>query len=162
MSTEVKLNVSKSRGYEKFELDKSKAYRNVFVDLKFTLKSNYKDIDRLTKEIKETELMFRELESQKEKLLKDKNKTFNLNTLFDLKQELSITFKTLINLESLKSKIMERNEKLEGIMFNMVELGDTYLSTHQKIQLLGGGMKKAQEIIEFHLERKRDTSAETI
>ena len=47
-------------------------------------------------------------------------------------------------------------------MFDMVQLGDAYLSTHQKIQLLGGGLDKAREIIKTLMEMEELFSIEDV
>ena len=44
----------------------------------------------------------------------------------------------------------------------MEHLGDIYLSTHQKIQLLGGGVAQAMDTIKFNLENERVSSVEDV
>ena len=160
--SQIQLNISQSRGYEAYQLDKSREYRNLFTKLKLTLKSRYQEMDKWREQIKATQESIRSLEHKKSQLLKDNNKVFNCHTLFTLKQELSTQYATLRELENLVTGTEENIKVLECGMFDMVQLGDNHLSTHQKIQLLSGGMKKAQEIIEFHLEHEKETSAETI
>ena len=160
--SQIQLNISQTRGYEAYQLNKSKEYRNLFVKLKLRLKSRYQEIDQWRKQIKATKGKIQALENEKAQLLKDNNKIFNCNTLFTLKKELSTQYASLRELENLVAGTEENIKVLERGMFDMVQLGDKHLSTHQKIQLLSGGMKKAQEIIEFHLEHEKETSAETI
>ena len=160
--SQVQLNISQTRGYEAYQLTQSKEYRNLFVKLKLTLKSRYQEMDQWRQQIKATRENIEELENKKAQLLKDNHKIFNCNALFDLKHELSTQYARLRVLENLVAGIEENIKGLECGMFDMVRLGDTYLSTHQKIQMLGGGMKKAQEIIEFYLEDEKETSAEMI
>lgn len=160
--SQVQLNISQTRGYEAYQLTQSKEYRNLFVKLKLTLKSRYQEVTKWRKQIKATQENIQALENEKAQLLKDNSKIFNCNTLFTLKKELSTQYARLRVLENLVAGTEDNIQGLESCMFDMVKLGDTYLSTHQKIQLLGGGMKKAQEIIEFYLEHEKETSAETI
>lgn len=158
--SQIRLNISQSRGYEQYQLTKSKEYRNMFAKLKMTLKSRYQEIVKWRKQVKETKATIQELESQKEQLLTESHKIFNCNALFALKSELSTQYARLRELEVLVAGIEENIRGLERCMFDMVYLGDTYLSTHQKIQLLGGGVYKAKEIIEGCLEFGRCPSSE--
>lgn len=134
----------------------------MFAKLKMTLKSRYQEIVKWRKQVKETKATIQELESQKEQLLTESHKIFNCNALFALKSELSTQYARLRELEVLVAGIEENIRGLERCMFDMVYLGDTYLSTHQKIQLLGGGVYKAKEIIEGCLEFGRCPSSEDI
>lgn len=160
--SQILLNISQSRGYEEYQLTKSREYRNLFTKLKLTLKSRYQDISKWRKQIKATKGKIQALENEKAQLLKDNNKIFNCNTLFTLKKELSTQYASLRVLENLVAGTEENIKGLECDMFDMVRLGDTYLSTHQKIQLLGGGVYKAKEIIEGCLEFGRCPSSEDI
>ena len=150
--SQIQLNISQSRGYEEYQLTKSREYRNLFTKLKLTLKSRYQEMTKLRKQIKKAKLRIQELEDQKTQLLKENNKIFNCNSLFALKQELSTQYATLRELENLVAGTEENIKGLECGMFDMVQLGDTYLSTHQKIQLLGGGIDTAREIIKTLME----------
>ena len=160
--SQIQLNISQTRGYEAYQLNKSKEYRNLFVKLKLRLKSRYQEIDQWRKQIKATKGKIQALENEKAQLLKDNNKIFNCNTLFTLKKELSTQYASLRELENLVAGTEENIKGLECGMFDMVRLGDTYLSTHQKIQLLGGGVAQAIDTIEFHLESERASSVEDV
>ncbi len=153
--SQIQLTISQSRGYEQYQLDKSREYRNMFTKLKMTLKSRYQEIVKWRKQVKETKATIQELESQKEQLLADSHKIFNCNALFTLKRELSTQYARLRELEVLVAGTEENIRGLERCMFDMVQLGDTYLSTHQKIQLLGGGVNQAREIIETLIEMEK-------
>lgn len=153
--SQIQLNISQSRGYEEYQLTKSREYRNLFTKLKLTLKSRYQEMTKWRKQIKKAKLRIQELEDQKTQLLKENNKIFNCNSLFALKQELSTQYATLRELENLVAGTEENIKGLECGMFDMVQLGDTYLSTHQKVQLLGGGIDKAREIIETLMEMEK-------
>lgn len=159
---DINLGISQSRGYEAYQLTKSRQYRYLFVKLKLTLKSRYQEIDKWRKEIKATQENLQALENEKAQILKDNNKIFNCNALFDLKHELSTQYARLRVLENLVAGTEENIKGLECGMFDMVHLGDTYLSTHQKIQLLGGGVAQAMDTIEFHLESERASSVEDV
>lgn len=158
----IKLNISQTRGYEAYQLTQSKAYRNLFTKLKLTLKSRYQDIGKWRKQIKATKGKIQALENEKAQLLKDNNKIFNCNTLFVLKKELSTHYAALRELENLVAGTEENIKGLECGMFDIVQLGDTYLSTHQKIQLLGGGIDQAREIIETLMEMDKLSSIEEV
>lgn len=160
--SQIQLNISQTRGYEEYQLTKSREYRNLFTKLKLTLKSRYQDISKWRKQIKATKGKIQALENEKAQLLKDNNKIFNCNTLFTLKKELSTQYASLRGLENLVAGTEENIKGLECDMFDMVRLGDTYLSTHQKIQLLGGGIDKAREIIETLMEMEKLSSIEEI
>ena len=160
--SQIQLNISQSRGYEQYQLNKSREYRNMFTKLKMTLKSRYQETVKWKNQVKETKAKIRELEFQKEQLLTDCHKVFDCNALFALKRELSTQYARLSRLEVLVAGTEENIQGLECCMFDMVQLGDTYLSTHQKIQLLGGGVYKAKEIIEGCLEFRRCPSSEDI
>lgn len=160
--SQIQLNISQSRGYEAYQLTKSKEYRNLFVKLKLTLKSRYQEITKWRKQIKEAKVTIQELENKKAQLLKVNNKIFNCNALFDLKHGLSTQYSRLRVLENLVAGTEENIKELECSMFDMVRLGDIYLSTHQKIQLLGGGIDKAREIIKTLMEMEKLSSIEDV
>ena len=160
--SQIQLNISQSRGYEEYQLTKSREYRNLFTKLKLTLKSRYQEMTKWRKQIKKAKLRIQELEDQKTQLLKENNKIFNCNSLFALKQELSTQYATLRELENLVAGTEENIKGLECGMFDMVQLGDTYLSTHQKIQLLGGGIDTAREIIKTLMEMDELSSIEGV
>ncbi|WP_195932120.1 hypothetical protein [Turicibacter sanguinis] len=160
--SQIQLNISQSRGYEAYQLTKSKEYRNLFVKLKLTLKSRYQEITKWRKQIKEAKVTIQELENKKAQLLKVNNKIFNCNALFDLKHGLSTQYSRLRVLENLVVGTEENIKELECSMFDMVRLGDIYLSTHQKIQLLGGGIDKAREIIKTLMEMEKLSSIEDV
>lgn len=160
--SQIQLNISQSRGYETYQLTKSRQYRHLFVKFKLTLKSRYKEIDKWRKEIKATQENLQALENEKAQILKDNNKIFNCNALFDLKHELSTQYARLRVLENLVAGTEENIKGLECSMFDMVRLGDIYLSTHQKIQLLGGGIDKAREIIKTLMEMEKLSSIEKV
>ena len=84
--SQIQLNISQSRGYEEYQLTKSREYRNLFTKLKLTLKSRYQEMTKWRKQIKKAKLRIQELEDQKTQLLKENNKIFNCNSLFALKQ----------------------------------------------------------------------------
>lgn len=160
--SQIKLNISQSRGYEAYQLTQSKAYRNLFVTLKLRLKLRYQEMDQWRQQIKATQENIETLEGEKAQLLKDNNKIFNCNSLFTLKKELSTHYATLRELENLVAGTEENIKVLECGMFDMVQLGDNHLSTHQKIQLLGGGVDKAREIIETLMEMDKLSSIEEV
>ncbi|MDB8553716.1 hypothetical protein [Turicibacter sanguinis] len=160
--SQIQLNISQSRGYEVYQLNKSKEYRNLFVKLKLTLKSRYQEITKWRKQIKEAKVTIQELENKKAQLLKVNNKIFNCNALFDLKHGLSTQYSRLRVLENLVAGTEENIKGLECSMFDMVRLGDIYLSTHQKIQLLGGGIDKAREFIKTLMEMEKLSSIEDV
>lgn len=160
--SQIQLNISQSRGYEQYQLDQSMEYRNMFTKLKLTLKLRYQDISKWKNQVKETKAMIQELESQKEQLLTECHKVFDCNALFTLKRELSTQYARLSKLETLVAGTEENIKGLEGGMLDMVQLGDTYLSTHQKIQLLGGGVNQAREIIETLIEMEKLSSIEEV
>lgn len=160
--SQIKLNISQSRGYEAYQLTQSKAYRNLFVTLKLRLKLRYQEMDQWRQQIKAIQENLEMLENEKAQLLKDNNKIFNCNTLFVLKKELSTQYASLRELENLVAGTEENIKGLECGMFDMVRLGDTYLSTHQKIQLLGGGEDKAREIIKTLIEMEKLSSVEDV
>lgn len=160
--SQIKLNISQSRGYEAYQLTQSKAYRNLFVTLKLRLKLRYQEMDQWRQQIKATQENIETLEGEKAQLLKDNNKIFNCNSLFTLKKELSTHYATLRELENLVAGTEENIKVLECGMFDMVQLGDNHLSTHQKIQLLGGGVDKAREIIKTLMEMEKLSSIEEV
>ena len=160
--SQIQLNISQSRGYEAYQLTQSRQYRHLFVKLKLTLKSRYQEIDKWRKQIKATQENLQALENEKAQLLKDNNKIFNCNALFDLKHELSTQYATLRELEVLVAGTENNIQGLEECMFDVVRLGDTYLSTHQKVQLLGGSIDKAREIIETLMEMDELSSIEGV
>ena len=160
--SQIRLNISQSRGYEAYHLTKSRQYRHLFVKLKLTLKSRYQEIDKWRKQIKATQENLQALENEKAQILKDNHKILNCNALFDLKHELSTQYARLRVLENLVAGTEENIKGLECGMFDMVQLGDTYLSTHQKIQLLGGGVDKAREIIKTLMEMDKLSSIEDV
>lgn len=160
--SQIQLNISQSRGYEAYQLTRSKECRNLFVKLKLRLKLRYQEMDQWRKQIKATKGKIQALENEKAQLLKDNNKIFNCNTLFTLKKELSTQYASLRELENLVAGTEENIKVLERGMFDMVRLGDTYLSTHQKIQLLGGGVDKAREIIKTLMEMEKLSSIEEV
>lgn len=160
--SQIQLNISQSRGYEKYELNQVKAYSNAFTKVKLTLKSRYQAIAKTLKQVKETKVIIKDLENQKNQLLKEASKIFNCNDLFILKQELSTQYATLRELEVLVAGTEENIQGLECCMFDLVKLGDTYLSTHQKVQLLGGGIEKAREIIKTLIEMEKLSSIEDV
>lgn len=159
---QIKLNISQSRGYEQYQLDKSREYRNSFVGVKTLLRRYYRASDRNSKNMRKVKERIQELESQKVQFQLDKSKVIDCNTLFALKQELSNQYAILSEWEALESEVQIKLLKFESSMFDMVQLGDTYLSTHQKIQLLGGGIDKAREIIETLMEMDKLSSIEDV
>lgn len=158
----IQLTISQSRGYEQYQLTKSKEYRNLFVNLKLRLKTRYEEMSKASEQKRELKITIKALEAQKEQLLKEKHKVFNAFKLLELKRELATRYDELNRLETLAAGIEENIQSLECHMFDMVKLGDMYLSTHQKIQLLGGGVYKAKEIIECCLGFERCPSSEDI
>lgn len=160
--SQIKLNISQSRGYEAYQLTQSKAYRNLFVTLKLRLKLRYQEMDQWRQQIKATHKKIEALENEKAQLLRGNNRIFNCNALFTLKKELSTQYVALVELENLVTGTEEGIEGLECNMFDMVLLGDNYLSTHQKIQLLGGGEEKAREIIKTLMEMEKLSSVEHV
>lgn len=160
--SQIQLNISQSRGYEEYQLEKSREYRNSFVGVKTLLRRYYRASDRNSKNMRKVKERIQELESQKVQFQLDKSKVIDCNTLFALKQELSNQYAILSEWEALESEVQIKLLKFESSMFDMVQLGDTYLSTHQKIQLLGGGIDKAREIIETLMEMDKLSSIEDV
>ena len=145
--TNIRLAISYSKGYEKNQLIRSQRYRQLFVKKKLSLKSRYKVLPQVVQQIKNTKDNISILEIEKEQLIN---------------QEISYHYKRLGELENFADSLIGEIKNLESDMFVLVDLGDSYLSTHQKIQLLGGGVKKAQEIIKSCLEREKTSPTETI
>lgn len=160
--SQIQLNISQSRGYEAYQLDKSREYRNSFVGVKTLLRRYYRASDRNSKNMRKVKERIQELESQKVQFQLDKSKVIDCNTLFALKQELSNQYAILSEWEALESEVQIKLLEFESSMFDMVQLGDTYLSTHQKIQLLGGGIDKAREIIKTLMEMDKLSSIEEV
>lgn len=134
----------------------------MFTKLKLRLKLRYQEMDQWRQQIKAIQENIETLEGEKAQLLKDNNKIFNCNLLFTLKKELSTHYAALRELENLVAGTEENIKVLECGMFDMVQLGDTYLGTHQKIQLLGGGEDKAREIIKTLMEMEKLSSVEDV
>ena len=160
--TDVRLAISQSKGYEKNQLIQSQKYRQLFVKTKLSLKSRYKVIPQLAQQMKNTKDNISILEIEKERLMNTHHKVVDGKRLSILNQEISYHYKQLGELENFRNSIRGELDNLESVMFDLVELGDDCLSTHQKIQLLGGGMKQAQEIIKFYLEHYESATVETI
>ncbi|MTN46403.1 hypothetical protein GMB51_14925 [Turicibacter sanguinis] len=160
--SQIQLNISQSRGYEQYQLDKSREYRNSFVGVKTLLRRYYCASDRNSKNMRKVKERIQELESQKVQFQLDKNKVIDCNTLFALKQELSNQYAILREWEALESEVQIKLLEFESRMFDIVQLGAPYLSTHQKIQLLGGGIDKAREIIETLMEMEELSSIEDV
>ena len=160
--SQIQLNISQSRGYEEYQLEKSREYRNSFVGVKTLLRRYYRASDRNSKNMRKVKERIRELENQKVQFQLDKSKVIDCNTLFALKQELSNQYAILSEWEALESEVQIKLLEFEGRMFDMVQLGDTYLSTHQKIQLLGGGIDTAREIIKTLMEMDELSSIEGV
>lgn len=159
---DIRLGISQSRGYEEAQLSRTKAYRCCFVKCKLELKSYYQTTINARRQIKTVEEIIQKLEDKKTQLLKDDGKVFDVVTISNLKEELSTHHATLRGLEEFVATMQGKIKHLESVVFDLVELGDDYLSTHQKIQLLGGGVKQAQEIIKFYLEHDKDATVETV
>lgn len=160
--TDIRLAISQSKGYEKNQLIQSQKYRQLFVKTKLSLKSRYKVLPQVIQQIKNTKDNISILEIEKEQLMNTRHKVVDGKGLSILNQEISYHYKRLGELENFVDSVRGEIKNLESDMFVLVDLGDSYLSTHQKIQLLGGGVKKAQEIIEFYLEHEKTSSPETI
>ena len=160
--TDVRLAMSQSKGYEKNQLIQSQKYRQLFVKTKLSLKSRYKVIPQLAQQMKNTKDNISILEIEKERLMNTHHKVVDGKRLSILNQEISYHYKRLGELENFRNSIRGEFDNLESVMFDLVKLGDDCLSTHQKIQLLGGGMKQAQEIIKFYLEHYEGATVETI
>lgn len=160
--SQIQLNISQSRGYEEYQLEKSREYRNSFVGVKTLLRRYYRASDRNSKNMRKVKERIQELENQKVQFQLDKSKVIDCNTLFALKQELSNQYAILSEWEALESEVQIKLLEFEGRMFDMVQLGDTYLSTHQKIQLLGGGVDTAREIIKTLMEMDELSSIEGV
>lgn len=158
----IKLGISQSRGYETYQLEKSREYRNSFVGVKTLLRRYYRASDKNFKNMRKVKERIQELESQKVQFQLNKSKVINCNTLFVLKKELSNQYAILSEWEDLESEVQIKLLEFEGRMFDMVRLGDTFLSTHQKIQLLGGGIDKAREIIEILMKMDNLLSIEDV
>ena len=62
---QVKLNISQSRGYEQYQLEKSREYRNSFVGVKTLLRRYYRASDRNSKNMRKVKERIQELERQK-------------------------------------------------------------------------------------------------
>ncbi len=160
--SQIQLNISQSRGYEQYQLEKSREYRNSFVGVKTLLRRYYRVSDRNSKNMRKVKERIQELERQKIQFQLDRNKVIDYNTLFAFKQELSNQYAILSEWEALESEVQIKLLEFESNMFDMVQLGDTYLSTHQKIQLLGGGLDKAREIIKTLMEMDKLSSIEDV
>ncbi len=159
---QVKLNISQSRGYEQYQLEKSREYRNSFVGVKTLLRRYYRASDRNSKNMRKVKERIQELERQKIQFQLDRKKVIDCNTLFAFKQELSNQYAILREWEALESEVQNKLLEFESSMFDMVQLGDAYLSTHQKIQLLGGGLDKAREIIKTLMEMEELSEIEDV
>ena len=160
--SQIQLNISQSRGYEAYQLEKSREYRNSFVGVKTLLRRYYRASDKNSKNMRKVKERIQELENQKVQFQLNKSKVINCNTLFALKQELSNQYAILSEWEALESEVQIKLLEFEDRMFDMVRLGDTFLSTHQKIQLLGGGIDKAREIIETLMKMDNLSSIEDV
>ncbi len=160
--TNIRLAISYSKGYEKNQLIQSQRYRQLFVKKKLSLKSRYKVLPQVVQQIKNTKDNISILEIEKEQLMNTRNKVVDGKGLSVLNQEISYHYKRLGELENFADSLRGEIKNLESDMFVLVDLGDSYLSTHQKIQLLGGGVKKAQEIIKSCLECEKTSPTETI
>ena len=160
--SQIQLNISQSRGYEAYQLEKSREYRNSFVGVKTLLRRYYRASDKNSKNMRKVKERIQELENQKVQFQLNKSKVINCNTLFALKQELSNQYAILSEWEALESEVQIKLLEFEDRMFDMIRLGDTFLSTHQKIQLLGGGIDKAREIIETLMKMDNLSSIEDV
>ena len=87
--SQLQLNISQSRGYEQYQLEKSREYRNSFVGVKTLLRRYYRASDRNSKNMRKVKERIQELERQKIQFQLDRNKVIDYNTLFAFKQELS-------------------------------------------------------------------------
>lgn len=83
--SQVKLNISQSRGYEQYQLEKSREYRNSFVGVKTLLRRYYRVSDRNSKNMRKVKERIQELERQKIQFQLDRNKVIDYNTLFAFK-----------------------------------------------------------------------------
>ena len=110
---------------------------------KLSLKSRYKVLPQVVQQIKNTKDNISILEIEKEQLMNTRNKVVDGKGLSVLNQEISYHYKRLGELENFADSLRGEIKNLESDMFVLVDLGDSYLSTHQKIQLLGGGVKKS-------------------
>lgn len=158
----IRLDISQTRGYEKAQLSRTKMYRRYFIKCKLELKSYYQTTINARRQINTVQEIIQKLEDKKARLLKNDSKVFDAVVVTNLKEELSAHRATLRGLEEFVATMQGKIKHLERDVFDLVELGDDRLSTHQKIQLLGGGVKQAQEIIKFYLERDEDATVETI
>lgn len=159
---DIRLGISQSKGYEKTQLIQSQRYRQLFVKKKLSLKSRYKVLPQIVQQIKGTRDNISVLEIEKEQLMNVHDKVVDGKALSELNKEISYHYKRLGELENFADSVRDEIKNLESDMFVLVDLGDSYLSTHQKIQLLGGGVKRAQEIIEFYLKHEKDAAIESI
>ncbi|MCU7192251.1 hypothetical protein [Turicibacter sanguinis] len=159
---DIRLGISYSKGYENKQLFHSKKYRQLFITKKFSLKSRYKVLPKIVQQIKNARDTISVLKIEKEQLMDINNKVVDSKVLSTLNQEISYHHRRLGELENFADSVRGEIKNLESDMFVLVDLGDSYLSTHQKIQLLGGGVKKAQEIIEFYLKHEKDAVIESI
>lgn len=160
--TDIRLAISHSKGYEKTQLIQSQRYRQLFVKRKLSLKSHYKVLPQVVQQIKNIRDNISVLGIEKEHLVNTHDKVVDGKALSELNKEISYHYNRVGELENFADSVRDEIKNLESDMFVLVDLGDSYLSTHQKIQLLGGGVKKAQEIIEFHLKHEKDAVIESI
>lgn len=60
--SQIQLNISQSRGYEQYQLEKSREYRNSFVRVKTLLRRYYRASDRNSKNMRKVKERIQELE----------------------------------------------------------------------------------------------------
>lgn len=145
----VRLNVSQSMGYEHYQLEHSKEYRNQFVGYKLLLKDGYRLISIASKRLKQVEKLVKVLTELKANNVRSDDRVCDFKRTVSISIELSKAKKNLKELTNFITYMRKDLLEIESEMFDMVLLGDKVLSTHQKIQLLGGGMRQAKEVIEF-------------
>ncbi len=103
--SQIQLNISQSRGYEEYQLEKSREYRNSFVGVKTLLRRYYRASDRNSKNMRKVKERIQELENQKVQFQLDKSKLIDYNTLFALKQELSNQYAILSEWEACNASL---------------------------------------------------------
>lgn len=159
--SQIKLNISQSKGYEDYNIIKVKEYCNKFVWVKLLLKKRYKTRIKNADTILRAKTNIERLEEIKRSFSGLTN-VINCKSVFNLKRDLNETYRILRNAEKLKEENEISISKLEGMMMDLVYYGDKVLSTHQKIQLLGGGMAQAQEIVEPLVEMGKLSSVNDV
>ncbi|MDE5977310.1 MAG: hypothetical protein K2G70_02430 [Turicibacter sp.] len=170
--SQIKLNISQTRGYDNYNMIEVRKYCNVFVDLKLALKKCYQVASVNTEQIRRVKAAIENMENTKQtyedgyldspKVLKVVGKVVDYKFIFNLKRDLTAAYKLLEELKEVREKNNESITRLEGMMMDLVYYGDKFLSTHQKIQLLGGGMEQAQRIIRSLMDMEKLPSIDDV